>query len=136
MPAQASVVPSVRWTSVVLSLIPPLACVIVAHAALGPGNDPIVVGLFAYLFFRLVVVRRIICRDHRSGVALTRSGKFPEAIAAFQRSEKFWERHPTLDRYRPLLLANIVEPLEKKPWGLRQFAVDDLDGNRFYFHHD
>ena len=32
--------------------------------------------------------------------------------------------------------ANIVEPLEAKPWGLRQFTVDDLDGNRFYFHHD
>jgi uncharacterized glyoxalase superfamily protein PhnB len=32
--------------------------------------------------------------------------------------------------------ANIVEPLEKRPWGLRQFTVDDLDGNRFYFHHD
>jgi predicted enzyme related to lactoylglutathione lyase len=32
--------------------------------------------------------------------------------------------------------ANIVEPLEKKPWGLRQFTVEDLDGNRFYFHHD
>lgn len=31
--------------------------------------------------------------------------------------------------------ANIVEPLEKKPWGLRQFTVEDLDGNRFYFHH-
>ena len=32
--------------------------------------------------------------------------------------------------------ASIVDPLERKPWGLRQFAVDDLDGNRFYFHHD
>ena len=32
--------------------------------------------------------------------------------------------------------ARIVEPLEKKPWGLRQFTVEDLDGNRFYFHHD
>ena len=30
--------------------------------------------------------------------------------------------------------ARIVEPLEKKPWGLRQFTVEDLDGNRFYFH--
>jgi uncharacterized glyoxalase superfamily protein PhnB len=29
--------------------------------------------------------------------------------------------------------ANIVEPLEKKPWGLRQFTVEDLDRNRFYF---
>jgi predicted enzyme related to lactoylglutathione lyase len=32
--------------------------------------------------------------------------------------------------------ANIVDPLETKPWGLRQFTVEDLDGNRFYFHHD
>ena len=32
--------------------------------------------------------------------------------------------------------ANIVEPLEKKPWGLSQFTVEDLDGNRFYVHHD
>jgi uncharacterized glyoxalase superfamily protein PhnB len=32
--------------------------------------------------------------------------------------------------------ANITEPLEKKPWGLRQFTVKDLDGNIFYFHHD
>ncbi len=32
--------------------------------------------------------------------------------------------------------ANIVEPLETKPWGLRQFTVRDLDGNIFYFHHD
>ena len=32
--------------------------------------------------------------------------------------------------------AKIVEPLEKKAWGLRQFTVEDLDGNRFYFHCD
>ncbi|HEX6494365.1 MAG TPA: VOC family protein [Acidobacteriaceae bacterium] len=32
--------------------------------------------------------------------------------------------------------ANIVDPLEKKPWGLRQFTVEDLDGNLFYFHCD
>jgi uncharacterized glyoxalase superfamily protein PhnB len=32
--------------------------------------------------------------------------------------------------------ANIVDPLEKKPWGLRQFTVEDIDGNRFYFHHE
>ena len=32
--------------------------------------------------------------------------------------------------------SKIVEPLEIKPWGLRQFTVEDLDGNRFYFHGD
>lgn len=32
--------------------------------------------------------------------------------------------------------ANITEPLETKPWGLRQFTIEDIDGNRFYFHTD
>ena len=32
--------------------------------------------------------------------------------------------------------ANRVEPLETKPWGLRQFTVEDPDGNVFYFHTD
>ncbi len=31
--------------------------------------------------------------------------------------------------------ANIVAPLDKMPWGLRQFTLHDLDGNVFYFHH-
>jgi uncharacterized glyoxalase superfamily protein PhnB len=31
--------------------------------------------------------------------------------------------------------ANIVDPLEKKPWGIRQFTIEDIDGNRFYIHH-
>ena len=30
--------------------------------------------------------------------------------------------------------AKIVDPLEKKPWGIRQFTLEDLDGNRFYIH--
>lgn len=32
--------------------------------------------------------------------------------------------------------ARITEPLEKRPWALTQFTVEDLDGNRFYFHRD
>ena len=30
--------------------------------------------------------------------------------------------------------ANIIDPLEMKPWGIRQFTMQDLDGNLFYFH--
>ena len=41
----------------------------------------------------------------------------------------------TYDELRSLG-ATIVEPLENTPWGLRQFTVADLDGNRFHFHHD
>ena len=61
-----------------------------------------------------------------------------------RRSEPFepaihWVYAPEIDvTYEELRSsgARIVEPLEKKPWGLRQFTVEDIDGNRFYFHCD
>ena len=31
--------------------------------------------------------------------------------------------------------ADIVDDIENKPWGLRQFTIKDLDGNVFYFYH-
>jgi uncharacterized glyoxalase superfamily protein PhnB len=30
--------------------------------------------------------------------------------------------------------ATVVDPLEMKPWGVRQFTVADLDGNLFHVH--
>ena len=30
----------------------------------------------------------------------------------------------------------ISEDLETKPWGIRQFTIEDIDGNKFIFHHD
>jgi len=32
--------------------------------------------------------------------------------------------------------ANIVDNIENKPWNLRQFTIEDLDGHRFTFHCD
>jgi predicted enzyme related to lactoylglutathione lyase len=43
--------------------------------------------------------------------------------------------HATYEEFQRLG-ANIVEPLEKKPWGLTQFTVADSDGHRLTFHHD
>ena len=32
--------------------------------------------------------------------------------------------------------TNIVNDIENKPWKLRQFTIEDLDGHRFTFHCD
>jgi uncharacterized glyoxalase superfamily protein PhnB len=32
--------------------------------------------------------------------------------------------------------VDIIEPIENKPWNLRQFAIRDLNGHIFYIHHD
>jgi predicted enzyme related to lactoylglutathione lyase len=66
------------------------------------------------------------------------------AIFFRRRSEPFepavnWVSAADIDatsRESRSLGARIVEPLEQKPWGLRQFTVEDMDGNRFYFHCD
>ena len=71
--------------------------------------------------------------------------KREETVIFFRRREApfepavHWVFAPDIDAtYRELegSGASIVEPLEKKPWGLRQFTVEDLDRNRFYFHCD
>ena len=49
-----------------------------------------------------------------------------------------WILAPDIDAtYQELrtLGANIVDPLQEKPWGLRQFTVQDPDGHLFHFHH-
>jgi hypothetical protein len=46
------------------------------------------------------------------------------------------QRTPPFEPAIHWMFAKIVEPLEKKPWGLWQFTLEDLDGNRFYIHHD
>ncbi|HEX4999286.1 MAG TPA: glyoxalase superfamily protein [Terriglobia bacterium] len=59
-----------------------------------------------------------------------RSGSFEPAV--------HWIFAEDIDAtYRELTKsgANITEPLEQKPWGLRQFTIEDPDGNRFYIHH-
>lgn len=40
------------------------------------------------------------------------------------------------DMYKELTEASITitDHLETKPWGLRQFTIEDIDGNRFIFH--
>lgn len=66
------------------------------------------------------------------------------AIFFRRRSDAFepavhWVYAPDIETmYREMRAAgaNITEPLEKKPWNLTQFTVEDLDGNRFYFHRD
>lgn len=32
--------------------------------------------------------------------------------------------------------ATITEDIEDKPWKQRQFTIEDMDGNRFIFHHE
>ena len=54
-------------------------------------------------------------------------------------TQTFWVYAPDVDAaYQEMQFADvtIVDPLETKPWGLRQFTISDPDGHRFHIHHD
>jgi len=60
-----------------------------------------------------------------------RTGTFEPAV--------HWIYAKSLDETYQKLKASgavIVDDIESKPWGLRQFTIKDLDGNVFYFHND
>ncbi|MEZ4338121.1 MAG: tetratricopeptide repeat protein [Sandaracinaceae bacterium] len=63
-------------------------------------------GAGTYLLYRWVVVRRVILAEHRRGILAMRAGRFEEGLEAFRASERWFERHPTLDRFRALLLGS------------------------------
>jgi uncharacterized glyoxalase superfamily protein PhnB len=70
-------------------------------------------------------------RDETTIFFRRRSGDFEPAV--------HWVYAPDIEAMHRAMLdsgARITEPLEKKPWGLTQFTVEDLDGNRFHFHRD
>lgn len=101
-------VPTERPTSLlgsIVSLGTLLVFCVVGALLLPRAELGILTGAATFLVYRLVV-RLVLCRDHREGVLLTRSGDFRGGLAAFQRSEQVWSRHPRLDRYRWLLLGS------------------------------
>lgn len=51
----------------------------------------------------------------------------------------FWVFAEDVDAMHDALTArgaDVVEPVQDKPWGLRQFTVRDLHGHLYHFHHD
>lgn len=63
---------------------------------------------------------------------------FRQTDAAFAPAT-FWMFSEDVDAaYETIRAAGveIAEPIEDKPWGLRQFTFRDLSGNLFQVHHD
>ncbi len=101
-------VPTERPTSVLGSVVSlgTLLLFCAVGAMLAPRAEIGILGGAAVFMIYRLAVRELLCRDHRQGVRLSRSGDFRGGLAAFQKSETLWARHPVLDRYRWLLLGS------------------------------
>lgn len=104
--AKASIIRPTGKVAMLVALVPMGVMMLGCAIALRSDDTGIIVGLAIFIFYRILVVRLFICRDHHIGVVASVQGRFEDALKAFERSEAFWARHETLDRFRALLLGS------------------------------
>ncbi len=68
-------------------------------------TSSVLFALAAVCAWRLLL-RFTVNRHHTRGIRLVKRERFKEAAEAFRQSIAFWERHPTLDRFRFLALLS------------------------------
>lgn len=103
---QAPVTRPVAWAS----LVPQLLCLggLVGVARLVLGSDwseAFLVGAGLYLVYSFGS-RAVLAREHKAGMRLTKRGRFAEAIPHYERSLDFFERHPSIDRWRAVTMLS------------------------------
>lgn len=66
-------------------------------------------------------------------------GHCPDEVPAKQTGNHSWFAYANVDGVDALYLeyrqkgVNIIEPVEDKPWGMREFAIETPDGHRIKF---
>ena len=90
-----------------VAALPQLAALLlsIGIAAWLGGPRAAILGLLAYLTYS-IGSRLVIPRAHRAGIGLVRKRRFAEAIAKFQESFDFFERHSWIDQYRSVVLMS------------------------------
>lgn len=105
---RASTIRPTTWSGTAQAIVLFAVFWAVSATLVGEWIRGLAVGSLAFAFYRVAIVRFIICRHHRAGVSLTRAGRFHDAVQAFRKSAAFWQRWAWLDRLRGLLLGSSV----------------------------
>jgi tetratricopeptide (TPR) repeat protein len=94
----------VSWSVTAIHLVLMAALIAVAWTFLQPAAA-LCVGSGMYLAYSLGS-RSLLTRAHRKGVRLSRTGRYSEAIHAYEESFRFFSRHPWLDRFRAIAMLS------------------------------
>jgi len=107
MSSKTPFVRQVSWPLVIPQVIAGIVSIGLVHAVLRPEGfrHSIMLGCAIYLVYS-IGSRRLIASAHRSGIRLTKQGKFQEAIQQFERSYQFFARHNWIDQLRSLVLMS------------------------------
>lgn len=105
--AQRQRLPMIRevsWAALGPQLVLLAALMAIAYTVFGPRYG-VTTGALVYLVWRFGA-HQLVALHHRTGIRLLRTKRYELAIAAFERSIAFFERHPWVDRYRALVLLS------------------------------
>ncbi|HEX7831150.1 MAG TPA: tetratricopeptide repeat protein [Thermoanaerobaculia bacterium] len=106
MARKLPVVRVISWPAVLLQLVFFAMLFAFAYWVLRLSFWPAYLGSAAAILILLVIRRRIFAHDQHVGLKLMRTGRFAEAVEPLQRSLSFFEEHPSIDRYRALVIGS------------------------------
>lgn len=101
--SRTPIVRPVSWLNAAIN-IGVLAVFVIVGGALAQFGGAIA-GAGVYLILSQLL-RRIICRHHRIAIAHCKRQEFEQAIPEFQRSLKFFEDNPWIDRFRAITILS------------------------------
>ena len=107
MSSKTPFVRQVSWPIVMPQLFSMVASVAIVHVVLRPEDfvHSLMLGCAIYLAYS-IGSRQIIASAHRTGIRLSKQGKFQEAIPQYERSYQFFTKHKWIDRFRCLVLMS------------------------------
>lgn len=107
MNAKTPVVRRISWPLAIPQLLAMVIAIAAIELIIRPATfyHSILWGCAIYLVYSFGS-RFLLTRAHRQGMQLTKSGKYQEAIAAFEKSYQFFSRYDWIDRYRFVTLMN------------------------------
>jgi len=82
-------------------------------------SSSLLAGWIIIIIYRLII-RYTVTKDHARGMKLVKTQRFQEAVEAFQKSRAFFEKHPTLDKWRSIIF------LSPGKYGYKEMALANL----------
>ena len=97
MSVKMPIIKQTAWISLPIQLF--VLCIFIAIFYFIGVEEAILLGFMVFLFI-FIVLRMLIPRAHRQGVAMYRKKRFAEAIPLFERSYEFFSLHKWVDNFR------------------------------------
>lgn len=105
MASNKPVVRQIAWVSLVPQLIVMILLVVLFGILIKPFEYALIVAMLFYLFVSNLL-RNLVPRYHRKGIALYKAGNYAQAIGEYEKSYAFFTEHAWIDKYRFIVLLS------------------------------